>query len=132
MNRLSSPVNHGDEREYRSLSIVIVGPCAAGKSTLAQKLVECGFNARQIAQEHSYVPDMWLQLSKPDVLIFLEASFESCSQRKSLNWNIEDYKEQMRRLAHAHQNCDLCINTDRLDPDQILRQALDFLPKIQT
>ena len=71
--------------------IIIVGPCGSGKTTLAEKLQQDGLEARQVAQEHSYVPTMWQELSQPDFLIFLDASFETSTERKSLNWNIEEY-----------------------------------------
>ena len=51
-----------------SLRIAIVGPCGAGKSTLARNLRLKGRQARAIAQEHSYVPAMWQCLTKPDFL----------------------------------------------------------------
>ena len=43
--------------------MVIVGPDAAGKSTLVARLTALGYNARCCAQDHSYVPDMWHGLS---------------------------------------------------------------------
>lgn len=107
--------------------IVIVGPCAAGKSTLATLLRQKGWPARQIAQEHSYVPTMWQQLSKPETLIYLDASFEVCSERKSLHWNREEYEEQVRRLAHARAHCDFYLATDELSPHQVLEETLEFL-----
>ncbi len=107
--------------------IVIVGPCGAGKSTLAAGLREHGWAARQIAQEHSYVPDMWQQISRPKVLLFLNASFDVCSGRKSLNWNRAEYDEQQRRLRHAREHCDLYLETDALTPQEILERALQFL-----
>ena len=54
--------------------IGIVGPCGAGKTTLAQGLRGKGYRARAIVQEHSYVQDMWQRITKPDILIFLQAS----------------------------------------------------------
>jgi ABC-type glutathione transport system ATPase component len=127
MRATSSSMPTGDEPDAHTLSIAIVGPCGAGKSTLADHLVRLGFQARQIAQEHSFVPDMWQQLTDPDILIFLEASFDSCSQRKALDWTIKDYQEQMRRLAHAHKHGDIVLDTDGLTPQEILQKALDEL-----
>ncbi len=108
-------------------TVALVGPCAAGKSTLARGLQAAGIHARQIVQEHSYVADMWKKLTDPDVLIFLDASFETCSQRKQLNWTRKEYEEQHRRLAHARANCDVYLATDDLDETQVLKQVLAAL-----
>ena len=121
----SLPTTPEDNTDHQLETIAIVGPCGAGKSTLAEGLVHLGFPARQIAQEHSFVPDMWLQLTKPDILIYLEASFEVCNQRKKLDWTEKDFNEQLRRLRHARQNCDISINTDGLHPDEILERVLE-------
>lgn len=112
------------------LRIVIVGPCGAGKTTLAEGLTASNFPARQITQEHSYVPNMWQLLSKPDILIYLDASFESCDQRKRLDWSPKDHTEQHRRLAHARQHCDIYLLTDDLTLEQILQCVLQSLQRI--
>ncbi|MFA9405767.1 MAG: AAA family ATPase [Anaerolineales bacterium] len=108
-------------------TIAIVGPCASGKTTLVNALRERGYNARQIAQEHSYVQDMWKQITDPDILIYLDASFETCTERKKLNWKQKEFDEQVRRLSHARENCDLYIFTDDLAPGEILDRTLSFL-----
>jgi deoxyadenosine/deoxycytidine kinase len=107
--------------------IVIVGPCAAGKTTLARGLQAHGLPARQIAQEHSYVPDMWLRLSRPDILVFLDASYERCTQRKALNWTLAEYQEQHRRLGHAREHCHIYIDSDDLTPEEVLAAAIKGL-----
>lgn len=107
--------------------IAVVGPCAAGKTTLAAALQERGWNARQVVQEHSYVPDMWRQINPPDRLIFLNASFETCTERKELSWTEADYQEEQHRLSHARQHCDLYLETDELSQEEVLRRALEFL-----
>jgi cytidylate kinase len=109
------------------LKIAIVGPCAAGKTTLIAGLLEQGIPARQIAQEHSFVGDMWERMAKADVLIYLNASYETCTRRKSLNWTQKEYDEQVRRLKHARENCDLEIQTDNLSADQVLAIAANHL-----
>lgn len=109
------------------LLIGIVGPCGSGKSTLLAGLERSGFRCRHIAQEHSYVPSMWQKITKPDLLIFLNASFEICTQRRKLNWMKTDYDEQQRRLAHARQHANLIIETDALTTDEVLENALNFL-----
>jgi cytidylate kinase len=108
--------------------IAIVGPCASGKSTLASRLQALGYNARQIAQEHSFVPDMWQVLTQPDILIFLDASFETCTQRKQLDWNMAEYQEQQRRLRHARENCDILLDTTDLSPEDVAKQVASALP----
>jgi thymidylate kinase len=111
----------------RSLLIGITGPCGSGKTTLAARLAEHGLRARAIAQEHSFVPAMWQKLTRPDVLVFLDASFETCTRRRRLNWEIWEYAEQLRRLEHASGHADLHVETDRLTPDQVLQAVLDGL-----
>ncbi len=110
-----------------SILVGIVGPCGSGKSTLIAGLENAGYKCRHIAQEHSYVPYMWQRISHPDVLIFLGASFRTCTTRRQLNWTEADFEEQLRRLAHARQHADLIIETDDLSVSQVLQCALQFL-----
>jgi deoxyadenosine/deoxycytidine kinase len=110
-----------------TLRIGIVGPCAAGKTTLITGLRNHGYNAKHIAQEHSYVPAMWQIMTHPDVLIFLDVAYEITLIRRKLSWTLEEYAEEQKRLIHARQHADLCINTDSLAPDQVLDQVLAFL-----
>ena len=109
------------------LRVGIVGPCGSGKSTLIAALEARGYTCRHIAQEHSYVKDMWKRISNPDVLIFLDASFPVSTTRRKLNWNESDHAEQLRRLAHAREHADLIVETDSLSPDEIASRVLDFL-----
>lgn len=111
---------------HRSL-IGVVGPCGSGKSTLIAGLEEKGYACRHIAQEHSYVPAMWQRITKPDILIFLEASFPVSTARRRLNWQKQDHEEQYRRLAHARQHAHVVIDTDDLTPEQVLQKALEYL-----
>ena len=107
--------------------IGVVGPCGSGKSTLIAGLERLGYRCRHIAQEHSYVQSMWQIISKPDVLIYLDASFPVSTSRRKLNWMEKDYSEQLRRLAHAREHAHLFVNTDALTPEQVLQKALDYL-----
>ncbi len=97
----------------------VVGPCAAGKSTLIANLKSRGIAARHIAQEHSYVQNMWQRLTNPDLLIFLDVSFPESIQRRRLAWEESEYQEQQRRLEHARAHADIYLFTDNLTPDQI-------------
>ena len=107
--------------------IGVVGPCAAGKSTLVKDLRALGYQARHIAQEHSYVQDMWKQISNPDILIYLDVSFEISIMRSGSNWSKTIYDKQVQRLEHAKQNTDLYINTNDLSPEHVLEHVLKYL-----
>jgi hypothetical protein len=70
---------------------------------------------------------MWQRLVDPDVLIFLDASYPETIRRRQLDWTLEEYQEQHRRLAHARQNAHLYIFTDNLTPQGVLSEVLDYL-----
>ena len=112
------------------LLIGIVGPCGSGKSTLSAGLTKLGYVCRHIAQEHSYVQAMWQKITNPDVLIYLKASFPVSTARRRLNWQKQDYEEQLRRLNHAHQHANLVIDTDDLTAEQVLQEVLEYLKKV--
>jgi cytidylate kinase len=106
----------------------VVGPCSAGKSTLVKGLRLHGFtNSRPISQEHSYVPDMWQRITNPDVLIYLDVTFEYAQKRRWLNWTVDEYSEQLRRLEHARQHAHLYVDTNPLTVEKVLDVVLKFL-----
>ncbi len=113
-------------------TIGVVGPCAAGKSTLVERLHEAGYRARHIAQEHSFSPSMWQRISTaPDILIFLDVSYPvSAARRPDSRWRQADYEEQQRRLSHARQHADLYIQTDDLTPEEVFRRVQEFLETV--
>jgi deoxyadenosine/deoxycytidine kinase len=107
--------------------IGVVGPCGAGKSSLVAGLKAEGFLVRHIAQEHSYVPDMWKRLSNPDILIYLDVSYENTILRRKLDWTDAEYEEQLHRLRHARQYADLYLDTNFLTLGEVLHTALSFI-----
>lgn len=107
--------------------IGIVGPCSAGKSTLVKKLKERGFNAKQIAQEHSYVKDMWQRTINLNTLIFLQVSYATAQERRKLNWSLKEYETQQHRLRNARQYADFYLETDGLTPEEIVDEVLRFI-----
>jgi deoxyadenosine/deoxycytidine kinase len=107
--------------------IGVVGPCGSGKSTLITGLEQQGYTCRHIAQEHSYVQAMWQKIARPDILIFLDASFAVSTARRNLTWQRKDHDEQYRRLAHARQHANVVIDTDDLTPGQVLQKTLEYL-----
>ncbi|HWQ05561.1 MAG TPA: hypothetical protein VN452_09425 [Longilinea sp.] len=106
--------------------IGLVGVCASGKSTITSRLRALGFRAKPIAQEHSYVADMWQRITRPEILVFLDASYDVTIARRSLNWSEAEYQEQHRRLAHARQHANLYIFTDGLTPAQVVEQIISY------
>jgi ABC-type cobalamin/Fe3+-siderophores transport system ATPase subunit len=116
-------VSEGDEL----VRIAVVGPCAAGKSTLVAALRARGYAARCVAQEHSYVPDMWRRISRPDILIYLDATLETIACRRRIGWGPAYLETLNHRLRHARANADIYLMTDGLLPDQVMAEALGFL-----
>ncbi len=116
-----------DEDGRRRLKVAVVGPSAAGKSTLVNALREAGYNARHVAQEHSYVKDMWQRFVQPDTLIYLDVSFAELQRRRPGEWGPQRHAQEVERLAHARQHCDLYIPTDGLAAQEVREQALAFL-----
>lgn len=112
--------------DYSKL-IGVVGPCASGKSTITSEMEALGYHTRHIAQEHSYVKDMWQRLTNPDILVFLQVSYPISLERRNLDWKEKDYDEQQRRLAHARENADVFIDTDDLSIEEVVQKILDFI-----
>jgi hypothetical protein len=112
--------------------IKVVGPCASGKSALAARLRELGYDAHSAAQDHSYVPDMWQRLNPPDVLIYLDVTLEAARQRGRIGtgWDQNYLDVQHHRLRHARAHCDLYLPTDNLNEESVLAKVLRFLQQL--
>ena len=111
------------------LLVGVVGVCKSGKTTLCKGLKRHGYSARQIAQEHSGVADMWLQMTKPGVLIYLDVDYPETMRRGQPKWTEEDYEEEQRRLRHAREHADLYIDTSGRGEEEVLREVLEYLRK---
>ena len=110
-----------------ALRVAVVGPCASGKSTLTAALRAAGYEARQPAQEHSYVPDMWLRLVDPDVLIYLDISYEALLARRPHFGEREYLEREKARLAHARVHADLVVDTSELAAEVVAAQVMSLL-----
>ncbi len=118
--------------ETETLRVAVVGACSSGKSTLVSTLLDVGFDARHVAQEHSFVPAMWKKISKPDVLIYLEVDFDNLIARwPNAHFQPHDLLEQNRRLAHARAHCDLYLNTNQLNPEEVKERVLTYLEQLK-
>jgi thymidylate kinase len=115
------------------MRIKVVGPCAAGKSTLVAGLQQLGYDACSAAQDHSYVPDMWQRLNPPDVLIYLDVTLAEAHRRgrNSSGWDQAYLDEEHYRLRHAHDHCDFYLATDGLAVEDVRNQVIDFLKKTE-
>jgi hypothetical protein len=105
------------------MRIVLVGPCAAGKSTLAAALTADGHAVRVCAQEHSEIRHLWA-LSEPDVVIYLAVSLPGIRRRRDEpTWPARIYATQLRRLEQALASCDIYIDTSHRDRASVLAVA---------
>ena len=117
-----------DQKPAAALRVAVVGPCASGKSTLITALQAAGYETRQPAQEHSYVPNMWQRLSRPDVLIYLDVSYTAMlARRPHTSGGPERLAIQHARLAHARQRCDFYLDTSDLTPAEVQARVCAFL-----
>ena len=73
---------------------------------------------------------MWQRINPPTWLVFLDVSYPVSLQRKNLNWTVEEYEEQQRRLAHARQNADFYLMTDGMTPEEVAGAVADFLHRL--
>ena len=79
------------------------------------------------AQEHSYGPDMWRRLVDPDVLIYLDISYEALLERRPHFGEREYLEQEKARLAHARAHADLVIDTSELAAEEVRRRVLAAL-----
>jgi guanylate kinase len=117
-----------DDDDGHNLQIVVVGPCAAGKSTLVNNLGSRGFNIKACTQEHSFVPQLWKKFSHADVLIYLDVDLPTIASRQNRSdWTQQRLAEQQRRLTHARAHCDFYLKTDDLTRKQVADTVDTFL-----
>ncbi|HWV25232.1 MAG TPA: hypothetical protein VNZ58_13675 [Thermomicrobiales bacterium] len=90
--------------------IVVVGPCASGKSTLVSQLLDAGYDARVVAQEHSAIRDLWAK-RHPDIVVALDLDLDTLRARRSPEWSAEVFAQQHERLRSAFDAADLIIDT---------------------
>lgn len=96
---------------------------------MINQLQHLGFHCRHIAQEHSYVQDMWQRLTNPDVLVYLSVSYEKTLHRRNLNWNEREYQVQIDRLKHAREHANVFVDTDLLSPEEVCKSVIHSIEK---
>jgi len=112
--------------ESAPIRVVVVGPCAAGKSTLAANLRARGVDAYCCAQEHSEIGNLWQHL-EPDVVVALDVDLATVRARRGADWPEVIFRAQLRRLSAARAAARVVIDTASLDADATLEAALQAL-----
>jgi GTPase SAR1 family protein len=111
-----------------SRKIVVVGPCAAGKSTLVSALRTRGYDAHVSGQEHSEIATLW-QHSEPDVLIALDVDISAVRARRGDGWPEWLHDLQVQRLAAASRAANFAIDTTLLSPQSVVDRVVAYLQR---
>lgn len=106
--------------------VVVVGHCAAGKSTLVEQLRHDGIDAVTAAQEHSAIPELWKH-SGADVLVFLDVDLETVRRRRGTEWSEAIYFAQETRLDAARRSADLVIDTAKSPLDEVVERTRRYV-----
>lgn len=110
------------------LNVVVVGPCASGKTTLVRNLRQVGVKARVSGQEHSAIRNLWRRL-EPDVLIALDLDLATLRERRFPTWSADLYAIQHQRLEGAFSAADVVIDTSQATEADVLATALRTIAK---
>ena len=122
-------MNHGSTNPANGIDdrlIVVVGPCASGKTTLVRALQLRGYRAMVSGQEHSEIPTLWRRTA-PDVTIGLNVDLATIRRRRSSGWSESIYRRQQERLRDAFASAGIVLDTAAMGPEQTLQAALDWL-----
>lgn len=108
-------------------TVVVVGFCASGKSTLVDALRARGVEARAVAQEHSIVRDLWNH-KRPDLVVFLDVDLDHIRERRNNpEWPDWIYELQRERLSGARARADLVVDTSPITEDQVFSTVIRHL-----
>ena len=102
--------------------VVVVGPCASGKSTLVAGLRRLGYRATVCGQEHSEIPTLWRH-ADPDVVVALDVDLAAIRRRRGDDWPEWLYLVQRRRLRAATAAATVRVDTSQLDQEAVLRRV---------
>lgn len=116
------PTDHSD---FHRPLVVVVGPCASGKSTLANHLRAHGVNVHVVGQEHSAVKWLWRRRD-PDYVIALDVDLPTLRRRRSEHWPESVYVKQRERLEDAFAAASIIIDTSHASEWDVLRMVLDL------
>lgn len=108
------------------MRIAIVGVCASGKTTLVKGLKDAGYDAYNVAQEHSGIHNFWNK-HHPDILIMIDATLPAIKKRRLVFWDQERLDVQHKRLSDAKAHANLFIQTDAYTADEVREQVIDYV-----
>ena len=108
------------------MKIAVVGVCASGKTTLVAGLKAAGFDAYNVAQEHSGIHDFWAK-RHPDILVMIDATMPAIHKRRVVYWDESRLEVQHKRLADAKAHADLYIQTDQYNAQQVRDKVINFI-----
>jgi deoxyadenosine/deoxycytidine kinase len=106
--------------------IVVIGPCASGKTSLTTRLQGLGYDALACGQEHSEISELWRH-RQPDVVVGLRIALDTLRQRRSDAWSEDIYARQMTRLASGYRHADLMIECDAIDQVAVVERVVAWL-----
>lgn len=107
--------------------IVVIGPCASGKTSLSRGLQALGFDARACGQEHSEIRELWRHMD-PDVLIGLWIDLQTLRDRRSSSsWSGDIYARQQERLASGYAHADLVLDCHDIGQEDVVREVVAWL-----
>ncbi|WP_110513538.1 hypothetical protein [Herpetosiphon llansteffanensis] len=107
-------------------TVVIVGPCAAGKTTLRQGLETHGIQARVIAQEHSGIRGLWRK-HQADYVIYLDVDLPAVHERGRPTFPAWLHNQQQQRLQEARDAADIYLDTTKHSINDVLRRVLSVI-----
>jgi hypothetical protein len=71
---------------------------------------------------------MWQRLSRPDILIYLDVSYdEARARRPHIDGGPQRLADQHNKLFHALDHCDYYLDTSDLTPQEVRSAVLHFL-----
>lgn len=119
-------VAHSEKGLTDARRIVVVGPCASGKTTLMNHLRDLGFDAKVCGQEHSAIQHLWKRL-QPDLLVALDVDLGTLRERRHPAWSERLYQTQQQRLQSAFRSADLSIDSTSASAERVVETVLHWL-----
>lgn len=106
--------------------VVVVGPCASGKSTLVRNLRNEGIDAFVAGQEHSAIRNLWAKRD-PDIIVALDIDLETLRERRGASWPSNLYRAQHERLSNAFAAATAIIDTGCVPEEVVAARVIEIV-----